>query len=127
MQQSMGILAFQESPQNVQLQLLKSMEANRMKSWHLFFLVVTILCLFPAANTMCATAGSESTQKTKMSSPLAEMLFYEAAEQAVEDGYATIIPENPEGKKADTVVDTKSEQAVHGSAPSETGPLEQKQ
>ena len=98
-----------------------------MKSWHLFFLVVTILCLFPAANTMCATAGSESTQKTKMSSPLAEMLFYEAAEQAVEDGYATIIPENPEGKKADTVVDTKSEQAVHGSAPSETGPLEQKQ
>ena len=61
-----------------------------------------------------------------MGAPLAEMLFYEAAEQAVEDGYAEIIQEDPETKTPQEVADTKNKQAEPGSAPSEAGSQNQK-
>jgi hypothetical protein len=54
------------------------------------------------------------------------MLFYEAAEQAVEDGYAEIIPEEPEAKTAHDVADTKSKQAEQGAVPSKAEPRTQK-
>lgn len=100
-----------------------------MKSWLQLFFILSLLCFFPAADTIAASAGptwQKSTEGSKMAAPLAEMLFYEAAEQAVEDGYAEIIPEKPESKKNQDVVDTKSEQAEQGSAPSEAGSQNQK-
>ena len=89
-----------------------------MKSGLQLFFILSLLCFFPAADTIAASA-TKSTEDTKMAAPLAEMLFYEAAEQAVEDGYAEIIPENPESKKPQDVADTKSKPAGEGSAPSE--------
>lgn len=43
--------------------------------------------------------------------PLAEMMFYEAAEQAVEDGYARIVPDAEVKISADEGVAGKAEQA----------------
>ena len=100
-----------------------------MKSWLQLFFILSLLCFFPAADTIAASAsptGPKSTEGSKMAGPLAEMLFYEAAEQAVEDGYAEIIPENPESKKPQDVVDTKSKSAEQGSVPSEAGSQNQK-
>ena len=96
-----------------------------MKLWLQLFCFLSLLCFFPAADTIAAS-DTKSTENTKMAAPLAEMMFYEAAEQAVEDGYAEIIPENPEGKTPQDVADTKSEQAEEGSVPSEAGSQNQK-
>jgi hypothetical protein len=100
-----------------------------MKSWLQLFCILSVLCFFPAVDTMAASGsptGPKLTEGKMMATPLAEMLFYEAAEQAVEDGYAEIIPENPEAKTPNDVADTNSEQAEQGSAPSETEPQNQK-
>ena len=92
-----------------------------MKSWLQLFCVLSLLCLFPAADTFAAST-TKSTEGTKMAAPLAEMMFYEAAEQAVEDGYAEIIPEKPEGKTPHDVDDTKNKKAEQGATPSEAEP-----
>ncbi len=89
-----------------------------MKSWLQLFFILSLLCFFPAADTIAASAGPTG--------PLAEMLFYEAAEQAAEDSYAEIIPENPESKKPQDVADTKSKPAEEGSVPSEAESQNQK-
>lgn len=92
-----------------------------MKPWLYVFVAVSVLCLFPAGNTLAAAGdlvGAESDKKRPMASPLAEMMFYEAAEQAVEDGYARIIPESENGTRQDAV-DTGVEQA--GQAPPSSG------
>ena len=100
-----------------------------MKSWLQLFFIISLLFFFPAADTIAASAsptGQKSTEGTKMAAPLAEMMFYEAAEQAVEDGYAEIIPKDPETKTSQDATNTKSEQAEQGSAPSEAGSQNQK-
>jgi len=100
-----------------------------MKSGLQLFFVLSLLCFFPATDTIAASAsptGPKSAESSKMAAPLAEMMFYEAAEQAVEDGYAEIIPENPESKKPQDVADTKSKQTEEGSVPSEAGSQNQK-
>lgn len=70
-----------------------------MKPWVPILLSFSILCLLSTADVLAASG--ESTGPTRdtdrrMGTPLAEMMFYEAAEQAVEDGYARIIPESEE-------------------------------
>jgi len=97
-----------------------------MKSWLQLYCALSFLCLFTAASGIAASGDSESNKGARMAAPLAEMLFYEAAEQAVEDGYATIIPEEPEGKMPRDVADTNSKQAEQGSAPSEAESQNQK-
>ncbi|MEA2114618.1 MAG: hypothetical protein U9P36_04440 [Thermodesulfobacteriota bacterium] len=101
-----------------------------MKSWLQLFCVLSLLCFFPAADTIAASGsptGPRSTEGTEMAAPLAEMMFYEAAEQAVEDGYAEIIPENPEDKKTHDLADTKNEQSEQKATPSEAVPRIQKE
>ena len=93
-----------------------------MKSWLPAFFVVSTLCLFPAAGSIAASdssTGPKTTKDSKMGTPLAEMMLYEAAEQAVEDGYAEIIPE-PESKTPQEAADTNSEQTGQATAPSDT-------
>ena len=100
-----------------------------MKSGLQLFFVLSLLCFFPAADTIAASAsptGPKSTEGSKMAAPLAEMLFYEAAEQAVEDGYAEIIQKDPEIKTPQEVADTKSTPVEEGSVPSEAGSQNQK-
>ena len=100
-----------------------------MKSWLQLFFIISLLFFFPAADTIAASTrptGQKSTEGTKMAAPLAEMMFYEAAEQAVEDGYAEIIPKEPEPKTPNDVADTDSEQAEQDSVPSEAEPQNQK-
>ena len=97
-----------------------------MKSWLLLYFALSVLCLLPAASGIAASSKLESKKGAQTSAPMAEMMLYEAAEQAVEDGYAEIIPEEPEGKTTPDVADTNSEQAEQGSAPSEAKPRTQK-
>ncbi len=55
-----------------------------------------ILGLLTAVNGVAGPGESPGVAKTgeqQMGRPLAEMMLYEAAEQAVEDGYARIIPD----------------------------------
>ncbi len=92
-----------------------------MKSWLPAFFIISTLCLFPAADSIAASdssTGPKTTKDSKMGTPLAEMMFYEAAEQAVEDGYAEIIPES-ESKTPQEAADTNSEQAGQATAPPE--------
>jgi len=100
-----------------------------MKSWPQVFLAVSVLCLFLAANGIAGprgSVGSESNKETRTSAPLAEMMFYEAAEQAVEDGYARIITES-ESKTPQDAADTISEQAGQTTTRSGANPQNRKE
>jgi hypothetical protein len=67
-----------------------------MKATQQFSLVVIFLILSAGP----AFSGDTRVDRNgKMAAPLAEMMFYEAAEQAVEDGYATIIPDTETSKE----------------------------
>ena len=90
-----------------------------MKSWLKFVCAVFIVCSLPTAG-IGAPATTPSTGPTRMEgqqmgSPLAEMLFYEAAEQAVEDSYATIIPDSAD--KTDTEKAEKNQPAPEPDTP----------
>jgi hypothetical protein len=54
----------------------------------------------PAASPP-VTGTRQPRENDRMAAPLAEMMFYESAEQAVEDGYARIIPDNEDDKDPD--------------------------
>ena len=95
-----------------------------MKSWPQLFCVLSILCAFPAAAAPGSPTGPTRTEEKQMAAPLAEMMFYEAAEQAVQDSYATIIPDS-EGKTQDAA-DTNSEKAGQATTPPATEPQTQK-
>ncbi len=59
------------------------------------------LSLFGASSGLCK-GGSNEDRGSGSHTPMAEMMFYEAAEQAAEDSYAVIIPkEDAEKTKAD--------------------------
>ena len=94
-----------------------------MKSWLQLYFALSVLCLLSAASGIAASSDLDSK---KGSGPMAEMMLYEAAEQAVEDGYAEIIPKEPEPKTPNDVADTDSEQAEQGSVPSDAEPRNQK-
>lgn len=97
-----------------------------MKSWLLLYFALSVLCLLPAASGIAASSDLESNKGAQKSGPMAEMMLYEAAEQAVEDGYAEIVPQEPEPKTPNDVADTDSEQAEQNSVPSEAEPQNQK-
>ncbi len=70
-----------------------------MKPWVPIFLSFSIFCLLSTADAFAASGESTGPSRgtdRRMGTPLAEMLLYEAAEQAVEDGYARIIPDSEE-------------------------------
>jgi len=85
-----------------------------MKPMLQVFFILAVYCFFSAATAFAASGGSAGTVTTKSltsGAPLAEMLFYEAAEQAVEDGYARIIPDS-EAKTADEGAAVEAEQGA---------------
>ncbi len=90
-----------------------------MKSRLQLFSLVTALCLLTAAAAIAAApppTGPSRAEGRQMATPLAEMMFYEAAEQAVQDGYATIVPDEPESKTGENEAD-KTEPAEQPTAP----------
>jgi len=85
-----------------------------MKKWTQLFFIGAVLVV---AGTAGAT-GDKRERDERMAAPLAEMMFYEAAEQAVEDSYARIIPE-PEGTRPEAAINTGANQLQ--SAPEQSG------
>ncbi len=88
-----------------------------MKPWLPIFLSLAVLCLLSTANALAASGeatGADRDSGRRMGTPLAEMMFYEAAEQAVEDGYARIIPESEEEGAAENTGETKSKETEAG-------------
>jgi hypothetical protein len=63
--------------------------------WRYFFFC-GVLVIFSAQICLTGSVNSnsgwpEQNRDTRMGAPLAEMMFYEAAEEAVEDSYARIV------------------------------------
>ena len=90
-----------------------------MKPWLPVLLLLSVLCLFPAAGTVAGPADSTGVDREtgrRTGAPLAEMMFYEAAEQAVEDGYARIIPESEEEGASGQAGEKKGRQEEPGPA-----------
>jgi len=85
-----------------------------MKRWPQLFFIGAVLVVTGAAGA----AGAERERDERMAAPLAEMMLYEAAEQAVEDSYARIIPE-PEGTRPEAAINTDATQLQ--SAPEQGG------
>lgn len=96
-----------------------------MKSMLQVFFVLAVYCFFSAGTAFAASGSSvgaaEGRTRTAKGAPLAEMMFYEAAEQAVEDGYGRIIPDS-ESENADKDAAVKSEQAGKDAASSDVTP-----
>lgn len=85
-----------------------------MKPWVPIFLSFSILCLLSTADASAGSAestGPDRDTDRRMGAPLAEMMFYEAAEQAVEDGYGRIVPESEKGIQEKKTTETGDEQA----------------
>jgi hypothetical protein len=64
-----------------------------------YFFFCGVLVIFSAQIGLAGSVNSgrsEQKRDTRMAAPLAEMMFYEAAEEAVEDGYARIVPDVPD-------------------------------
>ena len=83
-----------------------------MKNIIQIFVVAALYCFFSAGAAVAASGnstGAEATRPTRGVMP--EMLFYEAAEQAVEDGYGHIVPESKSEKTAEDTAIT-DEQAL---------------
>jgi hypothetical protein len=77
-----------------------------MLTLRLVSLATLFLLSFPAI--ICL--ANEQNNNAPMAQPFVELMLYEAAQQAVEDGYATIIPEpaNEEKKTATRNVEKNS-------------------
>ena len=92
-----------------------------MKPWLQVVFSVSVCGLLTAVNGLAGSgdsSGAGSTREQQMGRPLAEMMLYEAAEQAVEDGYARIVPESDVVTPEEDVTETVDETTPAVPAPS---------
>ncbi len=87
------------------------------------------MCFALAVCFCFSTAGysAETTTRISTGGPMPEMLLYEAAEQAVEDGYARIVPDSEVKNEGDLTeqtgqVNSKPNPEHQGTKPTPTQP-----